>query len=102
APRIQVATLAEYLHSPGVVRSGVRHSAPPTGRPEVRGELRSHARGNLLPGVFSIRTNLKAAMAEAELVLTQAERLDALYSAEDHRSFFELAWYRVVESTAHD
>lgn len=68
----------------------------------MRGELRSHARGNLLPGVFSIRTNLKAAMARAELVLTQAERLAALYSAEDHRSFFDLAWYRVVESTAHD
>ncbi|WP_147915291.1 alpha-mannosidase [Ruania zhangjianzhongii] len=97
APQIRVATLSE------VVMSEVRHGAPLTGRPEVvAGELRSHARGNLLPGVFSIRTNLKAAMAEAELTLTQAERLDALYSAEDHRSFFDLAWYRVVESTAHD
>lgn len=98
ATPIRVATLSE------VVRSGVRPGAPLTGRPEhvVTGELRSHARGNLLPGVFSIRTNLKAAMARAELVLAQAERLDALYSAENHQSFFELAWYRVVESTAHD
>lgn len=102
ATPIRVATLAEYLDSPQVVMSGGDHSPRLTGRPEVRGELRSHARGNLLPGVFSIRTNLKAAMARAELVLTQAERLAALYSAEDHRSFFELAWYRVVESTAHD
>ena len=96
---IQVTTLPHYLE---VVMSGGGYSPRLTGRPEVRGELRSHARGNLLPGVFSIRTNLKAAMAEAELVLTQAERLAALYSAEDHRSFFDLAWYRVVESTAHD
>lgn len=102
ATPIRVATLAEYLDSPQVVMSGGDHSPRLTGRPEVRGELRSHARGNLLPGVFSIRTNLKAAMARAELVLTQAERLAALYSAEDHRSFFDLAWYRVVESTAHD
>jgi mannosylglycerate hydrolase len=96
APRLGIATLAEYL------------SARPTDPsalallPEVRGELRSHARGNLLPGVLSIRTNLKTAMADAELNLTRAERLDALYSAEDHRAFFDLAWYRVVESTAHD
>ena len=104
ATPIRVATLSEYLNSPGVVMSGVRDGAPFTGRPEqvVTGELRSHARGNLLPGVFSIRTNLKAAMARAELVLTQAERLDALYSTENHQSFFDLAWYRVVESTAHD
>jgi len=90
APTIQVATLADYLTS--------SEGAGPV----VTGELRSHARGNLLPGVFSIRTNLKAAMARAELTLTQAERLAALYSSEDHRSFFDLAWYRVVECTAHD
>src|SRR5699024_3307136 len=105
APQIQVATLPTYLSRVAV--PGVRDSAPRTGRPEGEGpavtvELRSHARGNLLPGVFSIRTNLKAAMARAELTLTQAERLAALYSAEDHRSFFDLAWYRVVECTAHD
>src|SRR5699024_7014437 len=58
APTIQVATLADYLTS--------SEGAGPV----VTGELRSHARGNLLPGVFSIRTNLKAAMARAELTLT--------------------------------
>lgn len=96
APRLEVQTLAQYL----AARSD--DDAARAALPQVRGELRSHARGNLLPGVFSIRTNLKAAMAQAELILTQAERLDALYSAEDHRSFFDLAWHRVVESSAHD
>lgn len=103
--QIQVATLSTYLSR--VVMPDGGYGPRVTGRPEgmgavVTGELRSHARGNLLPGVFSIRTNLKAAMARAELVLTQAERLAALYSTEDHRAFFDLAWYRVVESTAHD
>src|SRR5699024_12376516 len=93
APPIQVATLPTYLSRVAV--PGVRDSAPRTGRPEgegpaVTGELRSHARGNLLPGVFSIRTNLKSAMSREELTINQAERLAALYSAEDHRSFFDL------------
>lgn len=93
---LAVAALPEYL--------GRRDTSPAAlaKLPLVRGELRSHARGNLLPGVFSIRTNLKAAMARAELTLTRAERLDALYGAEDHRAFFDLAWRRVVECTAHD
>ncbi|UOE43519.1 hypothetical protein [Agromyces larvae] len=72
------------------------------GWPAVDGELRSHARGNLLPGVFSIRTNLKRAMADAERRLSVAERLDAAFGADDHRAFFDTAWYRLVESTAHD
>lgn len=93
APALRVVTLGEHLLS----RSADREL-----RSRVRGELRSHARGNLLPGVFSIRTNLKAEMARAELVLTRAERLDALWSTEDHRAFFDLAWQRVVESSAHD
>ena len=96
SPVVRVATLAEYLAGRPTDPAALALL------PQVTGELRSHARGNLLPGVFSVRTNLKAAMAGAELVLTQAERLDALYGREDHRSFFELAWYRVVECTAHD
>ncbi len=70
--------------------------------PRVTGELRSHARGNLLPGVFSIRTNLKQAMTDAERRLSTAERLDAAFGVDDHRAFFDTAWYRLVESTAHD
>jgi mannosylglycerate hydrolase len=96
APRLRVATLREYLGEVPTDRAAL------AALPVVRGELRSHARGNLLPGVFSIRTNLKAAMADAELALTKAERLDALYSSEDHRALFDRAWYRVVESSAHD
>jgi mannosylglycerate hydrolase len=93
---LRVATLQEYILDRAASGDHLR------GLPEVRGELRSHARGNLLPGVFSVRTNLKAAMAHAELCLTRAERIDALHSGEDHRSFFDLAWHRVVESSAHD
>ena len=87
----------------GDVVCGRDHSAPAlAGLPEVVGELRSHARGNLLPGVLSIRTNLKAAMAEAERALTTTERLDASRDGLDSASFLDLAWYRLVESTAHD
>lgn len=70
--------------------------------PHVRGELRSHARGNLLPGVLSIRPNIKAAMAAAERDLTTAERLDAVVGADARQSFFERGWGLVVESSAHD
>lgn len=70
--------------------------------PETTGELRSHARGNLLPGVLSVRTNLKAAMAESERRLATAERLDAVAGDGDIRAFLDRAWYRLVESTAHD
>lgn len=70
--------------------------------PRVRGELRSHARGNLLPGVFSIRTNLKAAMSAAERALTTAERLDAWLGGPSRTAFFERGWGLVIESTAHD
>jgi len=101
APGLAVATLGEYLREQEVGEEEVGEEAR-AALPVVRGELRSHARGNLVPGVFSIRTNLKAAMARAELALTQAERLDALYGTQEHRAFFDLAWSRVVESTAHD
>ncbi|SDB97975.1 alpha-mannosidase [Sanguibacter gelidistatuariae] len=88
-----VATLWEYL------------AGLPVPGPDLAvhtGELRSHARGNLLPGVFSIRTGIKEAMARAELMVTQAERLSALWSDEDHDTFLALAWRRIIESTAHD
>lgn len=70
--------------------------------PRVRGEMRSAARGNLLPGILSIRTNLKAAMASAERALTTAERLDALLGGPSRQGFFERGWGLVIESTAHD
>lgn len=79
------------------------HSAEALARlPKVRGELRSHARGNLLPGIFSIRTNLKAAMSAAERALTTAERLDTWLGGVSRTSFFDRGWGLVIESTAHD
>lgn len=91
-PNISIETLEGYLSRFG----------PHEALPQVRGELRSHARGNLLPGVFSIRTNLKEAMSHAERSLSVAERLDTLFPSHDHQSFLDTAWYRLVESTAHD
>ena len=70
--------------------------------PVVTGELRSHARGNLLPGVFSVRTGMKEAMAQAERALTTAERLDAWLGGADREAFVRRGWGLVVESTAHD
>jgi mannosylglycerate hydrolase len=95
-PRISIATLDEHLSRYPTDEASVA-TLPP-----VYGEMRSHARGNLLPGVFSIRTNLKHEMGESERALTVAERLDLMYGRVDHRKFFDTAWYRIVESTAHD
>ncbi|TLP59935.1 alpha-mannosidase [Microbispora tritici] len=51
--------------------------------PRVRGELRSHARANILPGVVSARVPLKQAMARAERTLIRyAEPLAALWLAD--------------------
>lgn len=93
---MRIATLEDVVesrdHSPGALAR----------LPRVVGEMRSHARGNLLPGVFSIRTNLKAAMAHAERELTTAERFDALIGGSPRTAFFDRGWGLVVESTAHD
>ncbi|HEU4667835.1 MAG TPA: hypothetical protein VFS79_09250 [Arthrobacter sp.] len=68
----------------------------------VHGEMRSHARGNILPGVISIRRPLKELMAEAERTVIEAEKLSALWSTEDHSPYFDMAWRRIIESSAHD
>ncbi|MDU0349429.1 glycoside hydrolase family 38 C-terminal domain-containing protein [Actinomyces sp. MRS3W] len=70
--------------------------------PVVDGELRSHVRGNLLPGVLSVRTQLKAAMARAERALTTAERFDAAAGGPSRRALCERGWALAVESSAHD
>lgn len=95
-PHISIATLDEHLSQYATDQASLATL------PAVFGEMRSHARGNLLPGVFSIRTNLKHEMGESERALTVAERLDLMYGRADHRKFFDTAWYRIVESTAHD
>ncbi|MDX2649774.1 glycoside hydrolase family 38 C-terminal domain-containing protein [Streptomyces sp. PA03-1a] len=89
---ITIATLDEY------VRKHVRDEVPAV----VTGELRSHVRGNILPGVLSVRRGLKHRMAVAERTVDHAERLNALWSGRDDTPFLSLAWHKIIESSAHD
>lgn len=89
---ITVATLDEYI------REHVRDPATAV----VTGELRSHVRGNILPGVLSVRLGLKQRMALAERTVDHAERMNALWSTRDETNFLALAWHKIIESTAHD
>ena len=71
---------------------------------EIHGELRSHARANILPGVLSSRIALKQALSRAErLVERYAEPLVALYGTPSaSQPFLDLAWRRLVDSACHD
>ncbi|MFJ3895101.1 glycosyl hydrolase-related protein [Streptomyces sp. NPDC090083] len=89
---ITIATLDEYL------REHVRDEVSAT----VTGELRSHVRGNILPGVLSVRLGLKQRMALAERTIDHAERVNAQWSRRDDSPFLDLAWHKIIESTAHD
>jgi mannosylglycerate hydrolase len=89
---IRVETLEEY----------VGRYDPAAERELVHGELRSHARGNILPGVISIRRPLKQAMALAERTIGEAERVAAMWSATNFDGYYRMAWQRIIESTAHD
>ncbi|GGT04125.1 alpha-mannosidase [Streptomyces chromofuscus] len=89
---IAVATLQEYIHQ------HVRDEATAV----VTGELRSHVRGNILPGVLSVRLGLKQRMAVAERTVDHAERVNALWSRRDDSPFLSLAWHKIIESSAHD
>ncbi|MFJ4466897.1 alpha-mannosidase [Streptomyces sp. NPDC089424] len=89
---ITVATLDEYI------RTHVRDEVTAV----VTGELRSHVRGNILPGVLSVRLGLKQRMALAERTVDHAERVNALWSGRDDAPFLTLAWHKIIESTAHD
>jgi mannosylglycerate hydrolase len=90
---VELSTLPEYL-------------ATADGREGLarwRGELRSGARANMLMGTTSTRIDLKAAMARAERTLTRyAEPFQALYGAVWPERLLNLAWRRVLESSAHD
>jgi mannosylglycerate hydrolase len=71
--------------------------------PAVAGELRSHARANILPGVYSVRTNLKRAMSAAErMVERYAEPWSALWPPTNVQRFLDMAWQRLVDSSCHD
>lgn len=89
---ITIATLDEYI------RMHVRDEVSTV----VTGELRSHVRGNILPGVLSVRLGLKQRMAVAERTVDHAERMNALWSRRDDSPFLSLAWHKIIESTAHD
>ena len=89
---IIIATLDEYIREHA-------HDAVPA---VVTGELRSHVRGNILPGVLSVRRGLKLRMADAERTIDHAERLTALWTERDESQFLALAWHKIIESTAHD
>ncbi|GEB65896.1 hypothetical protein SAT01_33440 [Sinomonas atrocyanea] len=89
---ITVGTLEDY----------VRGLGPDRPARTIRGELRSHARGNILPGVFSIRRGLKTAMSRAESLVLEAERLAAAHTAADFEPYLGMAWRRIIESSAHD
>jgi mannosylglycerate hydrolase len=89
---ITIATLDEYI------RKHVRDEVSAV----VTGELRSHVRGNILPGVLSVRRGLKQRMAVAERTIDHAERVNALWSQRDDSPFLSLAWHKIIESTAHD
>jgi mannosylglycerate hydrolase len=88
-----VGTLADYLA--GASAEGLSH---------WRGELRSAARANLLPGVVSARIDLKAACKRAERWLERyAEPFQALYGGTDRpEPFLAQAWARMFQNSAHD
>lgn len=93
-PRVQVATLTEYLAAP---------RTPERELLVVDGELRSHARANLLPGVLSVRWRLKEAMARAERMLVRyAEPFAALLLPTLPTYYLDLAWRGVIDSSCHD
>ncbi|MEY9929484.1 mannosylglycerate hydrolase [Catenulispora sp. GP43] len=77
---------------------------PAPGAVTVHGELRSHSRANILPGVLSSRVGLKQALSRAErLVERYAEPVAALYGTRSaYQPFLDLAWRRLVDSSCHD
>jgi alpha-mannosidase len=79
------------------------HSGDVTGLPRVTGELRSHARANILPGVISVRAHVKQAMGRAErMVERYAEPLATLWGDDWPGRFLDMAWWRLVDASGHD
>lgn len=91
---VTITTLADYIGE----RDPHDRSLP-----VVEGELRSHAHANILPGVLSVRPQLKQALARAErLVERYAEPFAALWSAEWPQKFLDMAWWRLIDTSGHD
>ncbi|MEV1287471.1 glycoside hydrolase family 38 C-terminal domain-containing protein [Micromonospora sp. NPDC049679] len=92
--QLRLGTLSEYF---------VTQPATVEGLPAVRGELRSHARANILPGVISVRGHLKQAMGRAERrVERYAEPLAALWHDPSVQRFLDMAWTRLIDASCHD
>ncbi|MEU6076304.1 hypothetical protein [Micromonospora sp. NPDC047074] len=92
--RLRLGTLAEYFAT---------QPADVDGLPVVTGELRSHARANILPGVISVRGHLKQAMGQAERrVERYAEPLAALAHDASVQRFLDMAWTRLIDASCHD
>jgi hypothetical protein len=90
---LRVTSLADHL------------AGAPAPTTEVRGELRSGARANLLAGTTSNRVDVKQAAAAAERALERrAEPLCALFVPPDRwpGALLEQAWLGVVRNAAHD
>ncbi|MFI9597288.1 alpha-mannosidase [Nonomuraea sp. NPDC052265] len=80
-----------------------KFSGDTAGLPRVTGELRSHARANILPGVISVRAAVKQAMGRAErMVERYAEPLATLWGGPWPGRFLDMAWRRLVEASGHD
>ncbi|MEU8250391.1 glycoside hydrolase family 38 C-terminal domain-containing protein [Nonomuraea sp. NPDC048916] len=79
------------------------YSGEVDGLPRVSGELRSHARANILPGVISVRAHVKQAMGRAErMVERYAEPLATLWGDDWPGRFLDMAWWRLVDASGHD
>lgn len=92
--RLQITTLARYFAE---LNPDASHLLG------WRGELRSHARANVLPGVLSTRIHLKKALGAAErMVERYAEPLAALWLSSWPQDFLDLAWSRLVGASGHD
>ncbi|MEV6159196.1 alpha-mannosidase [Nonomuraea sp. NPDC052129] len=79
------------------------YSGDVEGLPRVPGELRSHARANILPGVISVRAHVKQAMGRAErMVERYAEPLATLWGGDWPGRFLDMAWWRLVDASGHD
>ncbi len=92
--RLQVCTLGDYIGRLDPDDDSLRLCA---------GELRSHARANILPGVLSVRGYLKKDMARAERMVTRyAEPWAALWGATWPGHFLDMAWERLIASSGHD
>ncbi|WBB69423.1 glycoside hydrolase family 38 C-terminal domain-containing protein [Micromonospora sp. WMMD812] len=92
--RLRLGTLAEYFATQPTTVDGL---------PTVAGELRSHVRANILPGVISVRAHLKQAMGLAERrVERYAEPLAALFHDPSVQRFLDMAWTRLIDASCHD